>query len=165
MGPWLLAAITTCRCEITPERLQLVKGARQSRNGTRLRTKPRRLNPAAGFTYAPEGAPGFAVCKLRCGHAVQERSDRAYRELLKRADAAAIEAAWRNNGRVDRMYSPELLRVEAAECRRGAIGKSARVERTLLALAERLESQATILEGQGSAPEITRHLPKSWPDR
>ena len=44
------------------------------------------------------------------------------------------------------MYSPELLRVEAAECRRGAIGKSARVERTLLALAERLESQATALE-------------------
>jgi hypothetical protein len=44
------------------------------------------------------------------------------------------------------MYSLELLRVEAAECRRGAIGKSARVERTLLALAARLESQAMVLE-------------------
>jgi hypothetical protein len=48
------------------------------------------------------------------------------------------------------MYSPELLRIEAAECRRGAIGKSARVERTLLALAERLESEATILEARES---------------
>jgi hypothetical protein len=46
------------------------------------------------------------------------------------------------------MYSPELLRVEAAECRRGAIGKSARVERTLLSLAERLEAQATVLEAR-----------------
>ena len=54
------------------------------------------------------------------------------------------------------MYSPELLRVEAAECRRGAIGKSARVERTLLALAERLESQATVLEASGSAAELRR---------
>ena len=51
------------------------------------------------------------------------------------------------------MYSPELLRVEAAECRRGAIGKSPRVERTLLALAERLESQATILEARESAAQ------------
>jgi hypothetical protein len=49
------------------------------------------------------------------------------------------------------MYSPELLRIEAAECRRGATGKSARVERTLLALVERLESRATILEGRDSA--------------
>jgi hypothetical protein len=46
------------------------------------------------------------------------------------------------------MYSSELLRIEAAECRRGAIGKSARVERTLLALAERLESWATVLEAR-----------------
>jgi hypothetical protein len=64
------------------------------------------------------------------------------------------------------MYSPELLRVEAAECRRGAIGKSARVERTLLALAERLESQATILEVRESADrpprqEIRRNLARS----
>ena len=64
------------------------------------------------------------------------------------------------------MYSPELLRVEAAECRRGAIGKSARVERTLLALAERLESQATALEGRESADRPPRlqlmlDLPKS----
>ena len=62
------------------------------------------------------------------------------------------------------MYSPELLRVEAAECRRGAVGKSTRVERTLLALAERLESQATILETRESADrrqEIMRDLPKS----
>jgi hypothetical protein len=44
------------------------------------------------------------------------------------------------------MHSPELLRIEAAECRRGAVGKSVRVERTLLALAERLESEATSLE-------------------
>ena len=68
------------------------------------------------------------------------------------------------------MYSPELLRVEAAECRRGAIGKSARVERTLLALAERLESQATALEGRESADQPPRQqlmhdLPKSWPDQ
>jgi hypothetical protein len=49
---------------------------------------------------------------------------------------------------VDRMYSPELLRVEAAECRREATGKSARVERTLLALADRLESQATVIEAR-----------------
>ncbi len=68
------------------------------------------------------------------------------------------------------MYSPELLRVEAAECRRGAVGKSTRVERTLLALAERLESQATILEARVSADrprrqETTRDLPKSQPDR
>jgi hypothetical protein len=62
------------------------------------------------------------------------------------------------------MYSPELLRVEAAECRRGAMGKSARVERTLLALAERLESQATVLEARESAglprrQEKMRNLP------
>ena len=83
-----------------------------------------------------------------------EISERANSELLKRADTAAIEAASINrrmhqpsNGQVDRMYPPELLRVEAAECRRGAVGMSPRVERTLLALAERLESQATILEG------------------
>ena len=49
------------------------------------------------------------------------------------------------------MFSPELLRVEAAECHRGAIGKSARVERTLLALAERLEPKATALEARKSA--------------
>jgi hypothetical protein len=64
------------------------------------------------------------------------------------------------------MCSPELLRVEAAECRRGAIGKSARVESTLLALAERLESQATVLEARKSAEltrrqEIMRILPRS----
>jgi hypothetical protein len=63
------------------------------------------------------------------------------------------------------MYSPELLRIEAAECRRGAIGKSARVERTLLALAQRLESRATILEGRESADrprrqEMMRNLPE-----
>ena len=60
------------------------------------------------------------------------------------------------------MYSSELLRVEAAECRRGAIGKSARVERTLLALAQRLESQATVLEARESADrrqEKMRDLP------
>jgi hypothetical protein len=50
-----------------------------------------------------------------------------------------------------RMYRPELLRVEAAECPRGAIGKSARVERTLLALAERVELQALVLDARGSA--------------
>jgi hypothetical protein len=65
------------------------------------------------------------------------------------------------------MYSPELLRIEAAECRRGAIGKSTRVERTLLALAERLESQAAALEARRSADpprrrQIMRNLPKSW---
>jgi hypothetical protein len=66
------------------------------------------------------------------------------------------------------MYSPEFLRVEAAECRRGAIGKSTRLERTLLALAERLESQAAVLEARRSANDrprrrqIMRNLPKSW---
>jgi hypothetical protein len=100
-----------------------------------------------------------------------EISERANSELLKRADTAAIEAASINrrmhqpsNGQVDRMYPPELLRVEAAECRRGAIGMSPRVGRTLLALAERLESQATILETRESADrrqEIMRDLPKS----
>src|SRR5438132_2327897 len=100
-----------------------------------------------------------------------EISERANSELLKRADTAAIEAASINrrmhqpsNGQVDRMYPPELLRVEAAECRRGAIGMSPRVGRTLLALAERLESQATILEARESADrrqEIMRDLPKS----
>jgi hypothetical protein len=64
------------------------------------------------------------------------------------------------------MYSPELLRIEAAECRRGAIGKSVRVEGTLLALAERLECEATILEARESADrpwrqEMMRNLPKS----
>ena len=64
------------------------------------------------------------------------------------------------------MYSPELLRLEAAECRRGAIGKSARIERTLLALAERLESQATVLEARKSAElprrqELMRIIPRS----
>lgn len=64
------------------------------------------------------------------------------------------------------MFSPELLRVEANECRRGAIGKSVRVERTLLALAERLESQATVLEARKSAElpgrqEIMLILPQS----
>ena len=49
------------------------------------------------------------------------------------------------------MHSPELLRIEAVECRREAVGKSIRVERTLLALAERLESEATSLEARGSA--------------
>jgi hypothetical protein len=68
------------------------------------------------------------------------------------------------------MYSPELLRVEAAECRRGAMGKSARVERALLALAERLESEATVLEARESAglpqrQEAMRNLPKSYPDQ
>ena len=45
---------------------------------------------------------------------------------------------------------------------------SPRVERTLRALAERLESQATILEARESADrrqEIMRDLPKSEPDR
>jgi hypothetical protein len=37
-------------------------------------------------------ALGFAACKLRCGQAVQEISERADSELFKRADAAAIEA-------------------------------------------------------------------------
>jgi hypothetical protein len=64
------------------------------------------------------------------------------------------------------MCSPQLLRVEAAECLRGAIGKSARIERTLLALAERLESQATVLEARKSAElprsqELTRIPPRS----
>jgi hypothetical protein len=36
-------------------------------------------------------ALGFAVRKLRCGHAVQEISERADSELFKRADTAAIE--------------------------------------------------------------------------
>jgi hypothetical protein len=68
------------------------------------------------------------------------------------------------------MYSPELLRIEAAECRRGALGKNVRVERTLLALAKRLESEATILEARGSADrlwrqEMIRHPPKPEPDR
>jgi hypothetical protein len=104
-----------------------------------------------------------------------EISERANGELLERADTAAIEAASINRrmyepsyGQMDRMYPPELLRVEAAECRRGAIGMSPRVERTLLALAERLESQATILEARESADrrqEIVRDLPKSEPDR
>ena len=98
-----------------------------------------------------------------------EISERANSELLKRADTAAIEAASINRrmhqssyGQMDRIYPPELLRVEAAECRRGAIGMSPRVERTLLALAERLESQATILETRESADrrqEIMRDLP------
>jgi hypothetical protein len=101
-----------------------------------------------------------------------EISERANGELLKRTDTAATEAAsnrrmhQRSYGQVDRIYPPELLRVEAAECRRGAIGKSPRVERTLLALAERLESQATILDARGSADrprrqEIMRDLPNS----
>jgi hypothetical protein len=64
------------------------------------------------------------------------------------------------------MYSSELLRIEAAECRRGAIGKTARVERTLLSLAERLESEATLLEARESADrprrqEMMRNLPES----
>jgi hypothetical protein len=67
------------------------------------------------------------------------------------------------------MYSPELLRIEAAECRRGAVGKSVRVGRTLLALAERLESEATILEARRSTDrpwcqEMMRNRPKSVPD-
>jgi hypothetical protein len=37
-------------------------------------------------------ALGFAVCKLRCGHAVQEISERAGSKLFDRADTAAIEA-------------------------------------------------------------------------
>ena len=45
---------------------------------------------------------------------------------------------------------PESLRIEAAECRRGAVGKSVRVERTLLALAEKLESEATTLDARES---------------
>jgi hypothetical protein len=92
-----------------------------------------------------------------------EISQRANSELLARADTAATEAASINrrmhqpsNGQVDRMYPPELLRVEAAECRRGAIGKSPRVERTLFALAQRLESQATILEARESADRPRR---------
>jgi hypothetical protein len=68
------------------------------------------------------------------------------------------------------MYSPELLRAEAAECRCGAIGKSTRVERTLLALAKRLESQATVLEARESADRVARqermrNLAKSLLDR
>ena len=101
-----------------------------------------------------------------------EISERANSEPLKRADTAEIEAAAINRrmhqpsyGQMDdRLYPPELLRVEAAECRRGAIGMRPRVERTLLALAERLESQATILEARESADrrqEIMRDLPAS----
>lgn len=92
------------------------------------------------------------------------------------SEAASIKSAYAsvsNPGvamaRVDRMYSPELLRAEAAECRRGAIGKSTRVERTLL-LAKRLESQATVLEARESADrvprqETMRNLAKSLLDR
>ena len=85
------------------------------------------------------------------------------------AQTLATENAMRDrflDCQVDGMYSPELLRIEAAECRRGAIGKSARVERTLLALAERLESEATILEARESPDRpwrgaMIRNLPKS----
>jgi hypothetical protein len=59
---------------------------------------------------------------------------------------------------MERMYSPELLRIEAAECRRWAIGKGARVERNLLALAERLESEATILEAREASPNAATGL-------
>jgi hypothetical protein len=54
------------------------------------------------------------------------------------------------------MEAPEALRIEAAECRRGAVGKSVRVERTLLALAERLESEAMILDARGPAGQPQR---------
>jgi hypothetical protein len=49
------------------------------------------------------------------------------------------------------MEAPEALRLEAAECRRSAVGKSPRVERTLLALAERLDGEATLLDARESA--------------
>jgi hypothetical protein len=62
------------------------------------------------------------------------------------------------------MEAPSL-RIEAAECRRSAVGKSARIERTLLALAEKLESQATILDARGAVerpqrPELMPTPPK-----
>jgi hypothetical protein len=41
-------------------------------------------------------ALGFAVRKLRCGHAVQEISERAGSKLYDRADTAAIEATSAN---------------------------------------------------------------------
>jgi len=49
----------------------------------------------------------------------------------------------------------ESLRIEAAACRREAVGKSARVERTLLALAERLDREAAILAAQHAADRRT----------
>jgi len=48
------------------------------------------------------------------------------------------------------MYSPKLLRVEAAECRRGAVGKSAPVERTLLAVGREASNlRPTVSRGVG----------------
>jgi hypothetical protein len=64
--PLLLAAIMTCGCS-------------ESRWGLHSCTSEKE-------------ALGFAVRKLRCGHAVQEISERADSELFKRADTAAIES-------------------------------------------------------------------------
>ena len=43
-----------------------------------------------------EEALGFAVGKLRCGHAVQEIGEHGDGELLKRVDTGAIQAASAN---------------------------------------------------------------------
>ena len=93
--PLWFAAITTCACEVTPVRSQLFKGALPCPNGTRLRTKPRGLKPTGVFTSCTreEEALGFAVGKLRCGHAVQEIGEQGDGELLKRVDTGAIQAA------------------------------------------------------------------------
>ena len=52
--PLWFAAITTCGCEVTPVRSQLLREALPCPNGTRLRTKPRGLKPTGVFTHAPE---------------------------------------------------------------------------------------------------------------
>jgi hypothetical protein len=93
--PLWFAAITTCGCEVTPVRSQPFKGALPCPNGTRLRTETERAEAHWGLHSCTreEEALGFAVGKLRCGHAVQEIGEHGDGELLKRVDTGAIQAA------------------------------------------------------------------------
>jgi len=60
----------------------------------RLRTKPRgEAHWSLHSCTSDEEALGFAVGKLRCGHAVQEIGEHGDGELLKRVDTGAIQAA------------------------------------------------------------------------
>ena len=88
--PLLSAAITTCGCEVTPERAQPLTGALQCRNGARLRAKPRGVNPA-GSLLMHQRERSTRLCgpqaplRARC----PRNSERAETELFKRADTAA----------------------------------------------------------------------------
>ena len=70
-GPLFFAAITTCGCEVAPKRPRLRNGAFQCRNCT----KAAEMIPlGSSLMYQREEAFGFAICKLCCWHALQNKT-------------------------------------------------------------------------------------------